>query len=152
MAHRCHDLTTKGQISPQPNGTPVWNVAIFGFFSCYIQRFRLRSICYGWNVRLGKSLLSNGVLHWHIAIRRSESTNIISHKYVHSGCVKTVQNGSDSGQMPLQSWALYWHTAIKRHTRCMFVSDICKGHQHIYFKRETQIYIYIYYRTDNPTC
>ena len=32
MAHRCHDLTTKGQISPQPNGTPVWNVAIFVFF------------------------------------------------------------------------------------------------------------------------
>ena len=93
---------------------------------------------------LGKSLLSNGVLHWHTAIRRSESTNIISHKYVHFGCVKTIQNGSDSGQMPLQSWALYWHTAIKRHTRCMFVSDICKGHQHIYFNRLINIYIYIY--------
>ena len=80
--------------------------------------FRVRSICYDWNVRFGKSLLSNGVLHWHTAIRRSKSTNIVFHTYVHSGRAKKIQNGSDSGQRPLQSWVVYWHTAINVMSMC----------------------------------
>ena len=66
------------QISPQPNGTPMpwshnkradltttqWHTGLkryhFWFFSCYIQRFRLRSICYGWNVYLGNHCFQMG--------------------------------------------------------------------------------------------
>ena len=63
-------------------------------------------------------MLSNGVLHWHTAIRHSKSTNIVFHTYVHSGRAKKIQNGSDSGQRPLQSWVLYWHTAINVMSMC----------------------------------
>ena len=117
MAYPYHGLTTKGQIT-----TTQWHTRLKRRHSCFFillhPFFRVRSICYDWNVRFGKSLLSNGVSHWHTTIRRSKPTNIVFHTYVHSGRAKKIQNGSDSGQRPLQSWVLYWHTAINVMSMC----------------------------------